>query len=147
MSPICLTSHVGAGSAEHCLFGAARSKAITSWDVTSSNRPSCGTLLWFIVAAGACMVLVLIPSTLSVQNLTKSEAECSPTEVDAGCNNVPSRRHRLRESGQLSIAAFQQLKWVAETQIVAAWTGDASHGTLFRFLCDDMPSLVVVLQP
>ena len=53
-SPICLTSHVGAASAEHCLFSAARSKAITSWDVTTSNRPSCGTLLWFIVVAGAC---------------------------------------------------------------------------------------------
>ena len=84
------------------------------------------------------MVLVLIPSTLSVKYLAKSEVECSPTGVDAGCNNVPSRRHMLRESGQLSIAAFQ---------IVATWTGDASHGMLFRFLCDDMPSLVVMLQP
>ena len=36
---------------------------------------------------------------------------------------------------------------LAETQIVAIWTGDASHGKLYRFLCDDMPSLVVVLQP
>ena len=128
-SPICLTSHVGAGSAEHCLFGAARSRAVTFWEATSSKRPNSGTLLWFILGAGACMVLVLIPSTLSVKSFAKSEASA----YRLGLTPVVIV-HRVAATCYPSLNSYQLLRtssWseLAETQIVAAWK------YIFIYLC------------
>ena len=50
-SPICLTSHVGAESMMHCLFGAFRRFSSTSSVVTFWKRPNGGTSPWWIVGS------------------------------------------------------------------------------------------------
>ena len=106
-SPICFTSHVGAGSMMHCLFGAVWGISSIASVVTSWKRPSGGTTLWWIIVCRAFIAVSRMLSTLLQKKVANDVAECSPTGAATGWKSAPTFCHRLRKSEHLSTTAFQ----------------------------------------